>query len=161
MRTALKGVGMSRMEGKFTKSKWEYGTDSDSFIDIDIKGTRCSVCRHEMNTDKEVFSRDEMKANAYLILQAPAMFNAMLEFCERVEKGEVKSKRTYNNFKRILRLATSQEILRETCSGCKFSEDFHNPHDLSWSSVCLKHKQIGNNPFYAENDIPCHLDGDE
>ncbi len=148
------------MKAKFTQSKWEYGTGDDSSIDIDINGTCCSICRHKMNTGSEAFSRDEMIANANLILQAPEMFRAMEELCDRVEKGEVEIRITYEKFKRILRLATSQEVLRETCSGCKFSEDFHNPHDLSWSSVCLRHKQIGSNPFYTENDAPCHLDGD-
>ena len=45
-------------------------------------------------------------ANARLIVCAPEMLSAMIEFCERVEKGEVRSTKTYNKFKEIITKAT-------------------------------------------------------
>jgi hypothetical protein len=48
-----------------------------------------------------ISEEDWEKYNGELIAQAPAMFEAMQEFCIRVEKGEVKSTYTYNKFKAI------------------------------------------------------------
>lgn len=45
-------------------------------------------------------------ANAKLIAAAPEMLEAMLEFCNRVEKGEVRSTYTYTKFKAIIKAAT-------------------------------------------------------
>lgn len=45
---------------------------------------------------------DEAAANAALIAAAPDMFEAMQEFVDRVERGEVRSKKTYEKFKAIL-----------------------------------------------------------
>lgn len=47
------------------------------------------------------------EANAKLIAAAPDMFAAMQEFVERVDKGEVRSTYTYNQFKAIIAEATS------------------------------------------------------
>ena len=48
---------------------------------------------------------DEACVNAALIAQAPAMYAAMQEFCDRVDRGEVRSRRTYEQFKSILAAA--------------------------------------------------------
>lgn len=47
-------------------------------------------------------------ANAKLIAVAPEMYQAMQEFCDRVEKGEVRSTKTYNKFKEILNKITDE-----------------------------------------------------
>lgn len=66
---------------------WQFPTDKDGDM---IEG--------------ESFNRSEIdaEANARLICAAPEMFEAMQWFCERVEKGEVRSIRTYHRFKSIL-----------------------------------------------------------
>lgn len=51
--------------------------------------------------------RQEAEANAKLIASAPDLLEAMQEFCERVEKGEVRSTYTYTKFKALIKLATS------------------------------------------------------
>jgi len=50
--------------------------------------------------------QEECKANAKLIAAAPEMFEAMKIFVERCEKGEVRSTKTYNSFKEIIKKAT-------------------------------------------------------
>lgn len=47
-------------------------------------------------------SQVEAVANAKLIAAAPDMLNAMQEFCDRVDRGEVRSKATYAKFKAII-----------------------------------------------------------
>lgn len=42
------------------------------------------------------------RPHARLAARAPAMAQAMNEFCDRVERGEVRSKRTYATFCEIL-----------------------------------------------------------
>jgi len=50
----------------------------------------------------------EKKANAHLISAAPDMYEAMKEFCDRCDKGEVRSKRTYAKFMEILKKARGE-----------------------------------------------------
>lgn len=45
---------------------------------------------------------DEYYANAKLISEAPNMYELIKEFCQRVEKGEVRSTYTYSEFKKII-----------------------------------------------------------
>jgi hypothetical protein len=45
---------------------------------------------------------DPWEANARLIAAAPCMAAEMRKFCERVEAGEIRSKRTYTAFKALL-----------------------------------------------------------
>lgn len=47
--------------------------------------------------------RAEMEANAHLIAASPTMYEAIQEFCDRVERGEVRSKRTYTKFKELIK----------------------------------------------------------
>lgn len=37
------------------------------------------------------------------MIKAPEMLNALIEFCERVEKGEVPSVKTYQKFKQLIK----------------------------------------------------------
>jgi hypothetical protein len=50
----------------------------------------------------------EQNANAHLIAAAPDMLAAMKEFVARVEAGEVRSKRTYAQFKAIIAKAEAK-----------------------------------------------------
>lgn len=98
---------------------------------INFKGTKGSwfiikVTDHPLNTEEQVafiqtathafdisavqssiVDRDTFKANAQLIAHAPEMLEAMQEFCDRVERGEVRSKKTYALFKDLLTRATA------------------------------------------------------
>jgi hypothetical protein len=47
-------------------------------------------------------SINEFKENGRLIAAAPEMYDAMKLFCDRVDRGEVRSTKTYNQFKEIL-----------------------------------------------------------
>lgn len=49
-----------------------------------------------------ILGRFGYRPHARLAAQAPAMADAMNRFCDRVEKGEVRSKRTYAEFCEIL-----------------------------------------------------------
>lgn len=49
----------------------------------------------------------EYYANANLIAIAPDMLEAMIEFCDRVDRGEVKSTKTYNKFKELIKRVNS------------------------------------------------------
>lgn len=46
--------------------------------------------------------KDTARATANLLSAAPEMYEAMKEFCERVERKEIGSVRTYEKFKAIL-----------------------------------------------------------
>ena len=48
----------------------------------------------------------EDNANAKLITNAPKLLEAMVEFCERVDKGEVRSTKTYNKIKNLILIVT-------------------------------------------------------
>jgi hypothetical protein len=51
-------------------------------------------------------SSEKWDANAKLIITAPLFLEAAIEFCERVEKGEIRSVKTYNKFKELINKAT-------------------------------------------------------
>ena len=46
--------------------------------------------------------REEMPTNTRLIAEAPAMLELMKEFVDRVERGEVRSRKTYAAFKEVI-----------------------------------------------------------
>lgn len=62
-------------------------------------------CHNEVELKKRVI--EENKANATLIAAAPEMLEAMQEFVDRVDKGEVRSTKTYSKFKSIITKATA------------------------------------------------------
>lgn len=56
---------------------------------------------------KEDTDTDRLRlSNAKLASKAPEMLEAMIEFCDRVDRGEVRSKKTYAKFKAIIKEAT-------------------------------------------------------
>ncbi|MVW92416.1 hypothetical protein FCL53_10610 [Elizabethkingia meningoseptica] len=94
------------MEFKGTKGKWILdGVDGELFMissDINDKGN--VICQMP---DKIVCEESQIywNANAKLISKAPEMLRAMQKFCDRVENGEVKSVKTYNEFKQLIKEA--------------------------------------------------------
>lgn len=54
-------------------------------------------------TDKEYAAQKHViEGRMRLFAQAPEMMLAIKEFCDRVDKGEIRSKKTYAKFKDIL-----------------------------------------------------------
>ncbi len=94
-------MGMS----KYTKGPWRVRpTSSEDWDDerglcVDA-GSLC-IC----DTWGSGVADDVMQANARLIAAAPEMAEAMMIFVQRVERGEVKSKKTYAQFMEILKQA--------------------------------------------------------
>lgn len=84
-----------KKEKTFTIGPWWFST-RDNSIFADPMGNIKIARIHPISEE------DWGKYNGELIAQAPAMFEAIQEFCTRVEKGEVKSTYTYNKFKVIL-----------------------------------------------------------
>jgi hypothetical protein len=86
-------------ETKFTKGIWDWEHDecTSSMIQI-ASDVGCSICRLQSEND------------AYLISAAPEMYKAMQKFIDRVERGEVRSTETYNEFKKILAKARGESI---------------------------------------------------
>jgi hypothetical protein len=107
------------MEFKGTKGKWEV-KHSESKDAFNIIGTalgskyKIARCPYILVEDNGVLSRGynqketaEVEANANLIAMAPELLEAMIEFVERVDKGEVRSTKTYNKFKELIAKATT------------------------------------------------------
>lgn len=106
------------MSTKHTPGPWQV-KHSESKAAWNVVGTklggkykiaRCPYVIHtpvdKNNLDLLSHESEEAKANAKLIAAAPEMLEAMQEFIDRVDKGEVRSTRTYNKFKEIINKAT-------------------------------------------------------
>jgi hypothetical protein len=91
---------------KFTPGPWKQQVNNTKWKNCQISllsnDLRLCIANVPYITDDDI-PTDEAKANALLIAAAPEMYEAMNEFCERVEKGEVRSTKTYNKFKEILK----------------------------------------------------------
>ena len=81
-------------EEKRKHTFWYYINDDLGNHIAEVKGRHCGI----KNTIAD--------ANAKLIVVAPEMLKEMIIFCERVEKGEVRSKKTYARFKELIKKAT-------------------------------------------------------
>jgi hypothetical protein len=97
-------------ETKFTPGPWKW-TDSyksddgrDTWSLLGNEGYGILSCDGEGNSPQNVNNAD-----AHLIAAAPDMYEAMQEFCDRVDRGEVRSKYTYGKFKEVLRKARGEE----------------------------------------------------
>jgi len=51
---------------------------------------------------------DMFNANGYLIAMAPEMYDAMQLFVDRVDRREIRSRKTYESFKAILKKARGE-----------------------------------------------------
>lgn len=93
---------------KFTKGKWEVAdylndTTHQRVLAVWLGGTFktendrviCLISPKETETEEDI-------ANAQLIAVAPEMYEAMQEFCDKVDRGEARSIKTYTKFKEIL-----------------------------------------------------------
>jgi hypothetical protein len=79
-------------EAKFTKGDWRV----ERFVNN--KGFEIAF-----NDDGEVVADYVYEeSDAHLIAAAPDMYDAMQELVDRVERGEVRSVKTYHKFKAIL-----------------------------------------------------------
>lgn len=104
------------MEFKGTKGVWEL-KPNDFYIEVrniseDEKTVfNCNVFLNRETDDCLQHESDslceENLANAKLIASAPEILAAMIEFVERVDKGEVRSTKTYNKFKELINKATT------------------------------------------------------
>lgn len=81
-------------EAKFTKGPWEYDY---RMIEVLADNRTKPVC-FGVTDDND----------GYLIAAAPEMYEAMQEFVNRVDRGEVRSTATYNKFKTILAKARGE-----------------------------------------------------
>lgn len=80
---------------KFTPAPWE----QNGINAVHAKNGTCVAITH---------NGENRKADATLIAAAPAMYAAMQDFCSRVERGEVRSRKTYEQFQSILAAARGE-----------------------------------------------------
>jgi hypothetical protein len=75
-------------ETKFTKGPWVIGYENNQCCEVVIGGED-NVCvyldRQDNNTSKVVISREEMLANAHLIVAAPALYEALEAVAESLQ----------------------------------------------------------------------------
>ena len=84
------------MKTKHTKGEW--------LFESHVVFTEESDVAYVYNDN---ISLEEIHANGRLIAVAPKMLEALQMFVNRVEKGEIRSKKTYAQFKEIIKKATS------------------------------------------------------
>jgi len=91
---------------KHTKGEWffEEKINSEGNISINMFSAKGGLLTKLIDDDSKTF--EEIKANAILMTNAPKLLEAIVEFCERVEKGEIRSKKTYSKFKTIIEKTT-------------------------------------------------------
>jgi hypothetical protein len=87
---------------KHTKGEWffEEKINSEGNISINMFSAKGGLLTKLIDDDSKTF--DEIKANAILMKNAPKMLEAIIEFCKRVDNGEVRSKKTYSKFKKLI-----------------------------------------------------------
>lgn len=100
---------------KGTLGEWEVLEHSWSDTSLVPKhGTY--ICTKSIQDDLDENATEEeeqvadtiVQANFRLMSQSKRMLAAMQNFCDRVEKGEVRSTKTYNEFKEIIKLALGE-----------------------------------------------------
>lgn len=94
------------METKFTKGEWKIENNLSGLETTIYCGKKRIAEFKHYKSFKNDPSFEEGKANAKLAESAPDMFSAIVEFCDRVDRGEVRSTKTYNQFKEIIKKAT-------------------------------------------------------
>ena len=94
---------------KHTPAPWSRGGPDNGggstmgvYID-DATGSRIIDC----NPEGLVMPRGECAANARLIAAAPDLLAACLEFCRKVDAGEARSKRSYEQMAAAIEKATT------------------------------------------------------
>lgn len=89
-------------EAKFTKGPWGRTTFANGQPRV------YRIGRDYKEADIAHTHGSDDVANADLIAAAPEMYEAMQEFVNRVDRGEVRSTATYNKFKTILAKARGE-----------------------------------------------------
>lgn len=97
---------MTERVERFTPGEWVLSEDPGKNVNLPYSEI-CTIdeCGEVIAQSLEGCS----SANAALIAQAPNMYSAMQEFVDRVEAGEVRSKKTYAKFKSILAAARGEQ----------------------------------------------------
>ena len=95
------------LEFKGTKGDWSFEEDFDKHYDQPTIKVNSSygiegICTVWSGSDK---IQDETICDAKLIAAAPDLLAACIEFIKRVEKGEVRSTKSYNRFKEVVEKA--------------------------------------------------------
>lgn len=67
------------MKERFTEGPWELGDENNQYCEVQIGETVCSLTRHDKMTGINVIDRDEMLANAHLIMTAPKMYDLLMK----------------------------------------------------------------------------------
>lgn len=103
-------------EAKFTKGPWY--CEPDDFIGGAALTSEAREGMVEIAAISDAYIDEdplslgdfesEQQANAHLIAAAPKMYEAMQEFVDRCERGEVRNTRTYEQFKAILAKARGE-----------------------------------------------------
>lgn len=89
-------------EVKFSNGPWTPCMCNNDDMQVTFFGVVISGVYHQIG------SGNENRANAHLIAAAPEMYEAMQEFVDRVDRGEVRSTATYNKFNSILAKARGE-----------------------------------------------------
>lgn len=104
-----------------TPCEWRYRPDKYDDWGVVKGGDRFVICQardHRYCSDEYLNECrrdgvDPWEANARLIAAAPDMLAALKEFVDRVDRGEVRSKKTYAKFKAIIAKAEGHSTTQE------------------------------------------------
>jgi hypothetical protein len=88
-------------ELKFTKGKWEIKKDEISTEIVKGKLPICLLPKSTMNPNTE--------ANALLISASPDLLEACIEFVRKVDAGEARSTKSYNQMKQAISKAIGED----------------------------------------------------
>lgn len=70
------------MKEKWTQGPWEIGDENNQCCEVQIGATVCGLSRYEKMSGAMVISREEMLANAHLIITAPKLYATLKELCD-------------------------------------------------------------------------------
>ena len=90
---------------EYTKGEWKVGKNGSSVVSNSDEGLTINGATGDdaiKYYGGNLICESVSKANALLISKAPEMLEAMQDFCNRVDNGEVKSIKTYNKFKQLI-----------------------------------------------------------
>jgi hypothetical protein len=76
------------MEIKHTPGPWTLGDENNYGCEVEIGETVCSMTRDTKMSERYVISRDEMLANAHLIMAAPDMLDVLKQIIQTIEKSD-------------------------------------------------------------------------